>query len=436
MHYQISEGVIYSLRTFFKSNAYTSVRLIAGVITLLVLFGYQYIPPRTITLLPNANYPYFKYVGDGVAQLANDNDRKVVCDFAPTQVFSCGLSLSLGEDGTTGLNLSDFDGLIINAKYSGSSNRFRVTLRNFNPAYSTGDPSLTAKNQLTFIRASDFNKPAFIKLSEFSVAEWWIRQFDIPREHSAPEFSNIVSIGFDFVDNGYQELEIQKVELIGAWLSKETLYLSVLLLWMCLIIGEGIVRFLLFYIDSKRANQKINELTESYRKLEVEKKEFEVLSTTDKLTGITNRTGIDNFVSKIFQSNYEKSNLGIIIFDIDHFKKINDTWGHDVGDRVLQGLAKVISANIRNVDVFGRWGGEEFIIIAPQTTRENLAILAEKLRDCIEVHNFEPNVSLLVTISLGITTVKPDESFESALKRADMALYSAKNKGRNCVVQG
>ncbi|HCS63552.1 MAG TPA: hypothetical protein DIW64_05365, partial [Cellvibrio sp.] len=80
------------------------------------------------------------------------NDRKFSCDFKQTQVFSCGLSLSLGKDGISGLNLEDFDGLIINAKYTGTSNRFRITVRNFNSAYSNGDPSSTAKNQLTFIR--------------------------------------------------------------------------------------------------------------------------------------------------------------------------------------------------------------------------------------------------------------------------------------------
>ncbi|HCS65499.1 MAG TPA: hypothetical protein DIW64_16345 [Cellvibrio sp.] len=286
---------------------------------------------------------------------------------------------------------------------------------------------------MIFIRASDFNKPTLIKLSEFSVAEWWIRQFDIPREHSAPEFSNVVSIGFDFVDNGQQELEIQKVELVGAWFSKETLYLTVLLLWLCLIIGEGVIRFAWFYIDSKRANQKIDEMAESYRKLEVEKQEFEVLSTTDKLTGIINRNGIDKFVKKVFQSNYEKSQLGVILFDIDHFKKINDTYGHDVGDRVLQGLAKLISANIREVDAFGRWGGEEFIIIAPQAKQENLKYLAEKLRSCVQLHTFEPDLPLQVTISLGISMVQAGDSFDSTLKKADMALYVAKNRGRNCV---
>jgi diguanylate cyclase (GGDEF)-like protein len=425
--------VVHPLRTFFKSNAYTAVRLLAGVITLLILVGYQYIPPRTVNLLPDSEYPYFQYVGDGDTQAVSGNDRKFSCDFKQTQVFSCGLSLSLGKDGISGLNLEDFDGLIINAKYTGTSNRFRITVRNFNSAYSNGDPSSTAKNQLTFIRASDFNKPTLIKLSEFSVAEWWIRQFDIPREHSAPEFSNVVSIGFDFVDNGQQELEIQKVELVGAWFSKETLYLTVLLLWLCLIIGEGVIRFAWFYIDSKRANQKIDEMAESYRKLEVEKQEFEVLSTTDKLTGIINRNGIDKFVKKVFQSNYEKSQLGVILFDIDHFKKINDTYGHDVGDRVLQGLAKLISANIREVDAFGRWGGEEFIIIAPQAKQENLKYLAEKLRSCVQLHTFEPDLPLQVTISLGISMVQAGDSFDSTLKKADMALYVAKNRGRNCV---
>ena len=435
MSYQVSEGFIEALRTFFKSNTYTAIRLIAGITTLLILFGYQYLPQRTITVLPDPKYPYTVYSGDNQTQgTLGKNDRSFSCTFKETEMFSCGLSVTLASNEVNGLNLKDFSGIIIHARYKGDATRFRITMRNHNPAYSQDDPVQKSKYLLTLIRVSDFDKPTFIKLSEFSVAEWWIRQYDVPREHTAPDFSNTISIGFDFVDYGQHELELEKVELVGVWLSKEALYLAVLLLWMFLIIWDGVSRFFLIYIDSKKANQKINEMTESYKRLEIEKKQFETLSTTDVLTGITNRAGIDSFVRKIFESNYEKSNLGIIIFDIDHFKKINDTYGHDVGDHVLQGMAKLISANIRGVDVFGRWGGEEFIIIAPQATRESLIPLAEKLRNCVELHNFDPSLSLKVTISMGVTSVKQNESFESALKRADMALYSAKNNGRNRVL--
>jgi diguanylate cyclase (GGDEF)-like protein len=433
MGYPISESVIQALGKFLKSNAYIPVRLMAGMLTLLVLLAYQYIPAKTITLFPDPQFPYYQFGSGGAAPLIGANDRKFSCDFKPTDSYSCGISLLLAKDGNKGLNLEDFDGLIVTAKYTGAANRYRIAMQNHNPAYSSSNLS-TAKSQQTVIRSSDLKKPAFIKFSEFSVAEWWITHFDISREHSAPEFTNITAIVFDFIDYQQQELEIQKVELVGARFSREALYLGVLLFWMCLLIGEGIIRFVLFYRDSKRANQKIKEMAESYQRLEIEKKEFEALSATDKLTGITNRTGIDNFVRKVFEGNYQKTQLGIMLFDIDHFKKINDTYGHDEGDRVLQGLAKLISVNIREIDVFGRWGGEEFIIIAPQTKKENLINLAEKLRLCVASHVFVASSPLQVTISIGVAMVKSNESFESALKKADTALYAAKNQGRNCTV--
>jgi diguanylate cyclase (GGDEF)-like protein len=435
MQYPVSESVIQTLSSFFKSNTFLALRLIAGLITLLVLLGYSYIPPRVITVFPNTLYPHTSYVGANGSHLVSENGSKLSCNYKQDEFYSCGFALTLSKNVTQGLNLEDFDGVIINTNYTGDSNRFRIAMRNHNPVYSKDDPEQKSKYMLTYMRSSDFNTSAFVKLSEFIVSEWWTRQNDIPREHASPEFSNVISISFDFVDAGHHDLIVNKVELVGAWISKEALYLTVLLFWMSVIIGEGLVRFIVVYIESKRANQRISEMTENYRQLELEKKEFETLSTTDKLTGITNRAGIDNFVRKIFESNYEKSNLGIIIFDIDHFKKINDTKGHDVGDVVLKGLAKLIATNIREVDVFGRWGGEEFVIIAPQTTKGNLANLAEKLRACVEVHNFDPTTSLQITISMGIAAVKHDESFENALKRADLALYAAKNNGRNCISQ-
>lgn len=430
-----SENKIPALRAFLVSNTYSAIRLGGVLTTLLLLFGYQYLPGRKISLLPSSDYISVAYQG-AESQLLEGNNNTVACEFKETETYSCGLTISLTSERDSGLDLRDFDGILIRASYEGTNNRFRITMRNHNSVYSRQNPMERAKFLLTLLRSSDFDRSSYIKLGEFSVAEWWIRQYDIPREHAAPEFSNVMSIGFDFVDPGHQKIVLQEVTLVGAFLSKEALYLSVLLVWMCVLMSEGIHRFILVYLDSKRANKKIGEMTESMRKLEIEKNQYEVMSTTDALTGIANRTGIDHFARKIFKSSFDKSHLGMILFDIDHFKRINDTRGHDTGDRVLQGLARIISANIREVDVFGRWGGEEFIIISPQVRHDSLLKLAEKLRLSVAAHTFETDQPLNVTVSMGAVAVATGESFEEALKRADLALYQAKNQGRNCVVPG
>jgi diguanylate cyclase (GGDEF)-like protein/PAS domain S-box-containing protein len=160
------------------------------------------------------------------------------------------------------------------------------------------------------------------------------------------------------------------------------------------------------------------------------KKELEKMASIDKLTGIYNRRMIDEFMKiEIAAIKRHPHELSMIMLDIDHFKSVNDTYGHQIGDIVLSKMAKMISENTRNSDIFGRWGGEEFIIICPDTSIEDAFILAEKLRNIINNFSF-PEVGHK-TISLGISDFKDNDDAESLIKKADNALYKAKNSGRN-----
>ncbi len=159
---------------------------------------------------------------------------------------------------------------------------------------------------------------------------------------------------------------------------------------------------------------------------------FRYLSETDRLTGLYNKGKFNEVLQQEIQrAKRYKRPLSLIIFDIDHFKKINDTYGHKVGDEVLKELANIIKKNIRKTDFAARWGGEEFVILAPETNLEGAKKLAEKLRQAVENHKF-PTVGK-VTISLGVAQLEPDEKPEDFIVRADMALYKAKEGGRNRV---
>ncbi|EDP74082.1 GGDEF domain-containing protein [Hydrogenivirga sp. 128-5-R1-1] len=159
---------------------------------------------------------------------------------------------------------------------------------------------------------------------------------------------------------------------------------------------------------------------------------FRYLSETDRLTGLYNKGKFNEVLQREIQrAKRYKRPLSLIIFDIDHFKKINDTYGHKVGDEVLKALAKLIKKNIRKTDFAARWGGEEFVILAPETNVEGAKKLAEKLRQAVETYKF-PTVGK-VTISLGVAQLEPDEKPEDFIVRADMALYKAKEGGRNRV---
>jgi len=163
-----------------------------------------------------------------------------------------------------------------------------------------------------------------------------------------------------------------------------------------------------------------------------ENKELEKVSITDKLTQKLNRRGIDNWVEEKFQQYQQTSQkFGMILVDIDYFKKVNDTFGHQVGDKFLIEVAKILQLHTRNTDVVGRWGGEEFLIICENMTLESLYKVAENLRIIIEKFDF--GIIGGRTASFGIGLVKEDDTKDTLLKRVDDSLYISKRNGRNKV---
>ncbi len=164
-----------------------------------------------------------------------------------------------------------------------------------------------------------------------------------------------------------------------------------------------------------------------------DKKRVEELSITDNLTKIYNRMKLDELISKQVAS-FERYELpfSIVLLDIDNFKMVNDTYGHDVGDDVLKQLANVLEKNTRQTDLVGRWGGEEFLIICPNTVSKNASIVAEHIRFLIEQEYFNEVGS--ITVSIGIAQFEKDDTIISIFKKADNALYEAKNSGKNCTI--
>ncbi|HND49716.1 MAG TPA: GGDEF domain-containing protein, partial [Anaerolineales bacterium] len=156
-------------------------------------------------------------------------------------------------------------------------------------------------------------------------------------------------------------------------------------------------------------------------------------ATTDKLTGLLNRYAGSAKLSEEFEYGAGNStDLAVILVDVDHFKEINDFHGHLVGDKVLKEFGDVISNFIRKTDSVVRWGGEEFLVILPNTTIENGARLAERLREEIDQRVFA--TQLHVTASFGVASRQHGQDMEALFHAADQAMYKAKKGGRNQVV--
>jgi len=158
------------------------------------------------------------------------------------------------------------------------------------------------------------------------------------------------------------------------------------------------------------------------------------LNMLDALTGVNNRRSLETHLKDEVERHKRYGHpLSLIMLDIDHFKKINDTYGHQCGDYILQEITALISSSIRSEDILARYGGEEFCCLLPETTLPAAAVLAERFRKKIADHLFKcQDVSTHVTISLGVSTMGPNTiNPENLLKNADDGLYKAKNSGRN-----
>ncbi|MFC1523696.1 HDOD domain-containing protein [Thermodesulfobacteriota bacterium] len=217
---------------------------------------------------------------------------------------------------------------------------------------------------------------------------------------------------------------------------------------------EGMLPFSELLLE---ANEELGKLNLSYEQLLLELKQekektetlakalknsndkLQRLASTDELTGLFNRRHFMSMMkSEISRAVRYNRPLSFIIFDIDFFKKVNDTYGHPAGDRVLAEVSWRIGENIRNTEILARYGGEEFAIILPETSIKDAALLAERLRRSIERMEVTADQTRIsnITISLGVTTFIPDKglkSEEEIIQAADKALYNAKNTGRNKV---
>lgn len=170
------------------------------------------------------------------------------------------------------------------------------------------------------------------------------------------------------------------------------------------------------------------DITESKQ----QKEHLQRLSTTDRLTQVANRFKLETVLQEEIerQERYQHP-FSIIMLDVDFFKQVNDRYGHKAGDAVLAGMADLVRKNIRASDVLGRWGGEEFIVICPETDIHGAAAMAEKMRAAIEAHKFPQLPSR--TASFGVAAHVPGQSVEQLMARVDRALYRAKENGRNRV---
>lgn len=177
------------------------------------------------------------------------------------------------------------------------------------------------------------------------------------------------------------------------------------------------------------------ELARLYAELDHKNHQLEELSTHDQLTGLYNRVMLNDFIEKQFAYLIRnQSPCCLVMLDLDHFKSINDEYGHPVGDAVLAGIGKRLSERLRKSDMAFRYGGEEFLVILPQDNLQQAKDLFEQIRTAIQDDSIGGLLEGTVTVSIGITELASQgDTAEAAINRADQALYESKHQGRNRV---
>lgn len=186
-------------------------------------------------------------------------------------------------------------------------------------------------------------------------------------------------------------------------------------------------------IAHRTTQETLYELHQTQKALEEKNAQLEHLASTDLLTDLCNRLKVENSLEQELQRQQRFGHtFSIILLDIDHFKKVNDEYGHQTGDQVLIEFSELLKEHVRSVDTLGRWGGEEFMIVCPSTDQQGIVEMACKLKAAIENHSFATTGHQ--TASFGATTIRDHDSLQQLILRADKAMYQAKHSGRNQVV--
>lgn len=426
---------IYAL---FRMNILIFVLLL---VTVIALFAYRN-GLDDIVFLNLSDYPYIiaqtDSVDGGSSAIAMERtDSSIIVDYELREGYAypyAGVKIFLGDGKTRGRDLSRYDSIFVWVKPRGEGT-VRLYMRGYDSAFYRADDETSLKfNEIEFFPLEE-TYPAVFVPQEFRVASWWVAQNEINVHKARVDLSNVPLIEIQTGTNaplGYGTLEIKGLCFKGKKIAKLDLVSILVALWFVSFLIILIIRFFDYSRERAKEKKKREELEKNLRALEIEKSEYERSSKEDPLTGCLNRAGFSSVLMRE-QENLSKNGrpVSFVMLDIDHFKHINDTYGHQVGDEVLVNLTKLIQGKIRNTDALVRWGGEEFVVLCGDTPIQNAQFLAEKLRIAIE------NTVLIkqqqVTCSFGIAEMIPDEDPKRLFERADKALYASKEGGRNRV---
>ncbi|MCJ8312633.1 MAG: GGDEF domain-containing protein [Saccharospirillaceae bacterium] len=362
-------------------------------------------------------------------------------DFEP----SCRLEIWIGNSKTKGIDLSYFEKMTINGTYKTptSLDSLRISLRNYennltstdthNHTHTHTETDKHYKFNLVEILSSEVKNPIEVNLKSLIVPNWWlttVRDQNIKPEVDLTNISMIeISTGLQAKPGLYQ-LRVSSLELSRNIISIEQLYEYLFIFWCCFIIFSIIKVTIYLWLKIKQKTIDENDLIDINNSLSKHSKQLELINKTDELTMVLNRIGMKDKLMESLNNNWFP--MAVVMIDIDFFKKINDTFGHQLGDNVLIELGKILNKFTQSKESVCRFGGEEFIILLPKNNVYTLKGRLEDLRK--EIQDADMGVPQSVTISIGAAYCDDKSGFKSLVEQSDKALYQAKEQGRNTVI--
>lgn len=348
----------------------------------------------------------------------------------------CEIAIALTDSIDNGIDLSSYHSVGLDIDYISplKGERVRVYLRNFDPIYANVNDPLSLKfNAIEYSPGTDQGLQIF-PLRSFQVLSWWIAENNIPVNKANRQFDNISIIEIatgSYVKEAYYAIKLNRLVFYGDWITESALVKLLLLLWVTTAVVVIFVERFLLNKKIKTSEAHSQHLRDANRLLYNKSLKFEYLACTDPLTRIRNRHTVTEWLEEIIiQTRANNIPFSMIFIDLDYFKSVNDTYGHNFGDEVLIKFTTTVETLIRRSDVFVRWGGEEFVIFCPETNMKNTVEIAERIRETIMMKKWEFDKDFHLTCSLGIAELV-DETSEDLIKRADLALLKAKKMGRN-----
>lgn len=410
--------------------------VVAVVITVLALVVERLWFKTSVTVEPGAEYPLriegdVASGGDSVVEWVNAEEFEWRCELRDGYGYPyCFSQVDLG-----GIDLSNFDSMRLHLEYNGPADSIRMQLLNRGSTDVRAGSPHSMKYQDLEISAHSLNKPLEVPMTNFHVASWWLQEFSTVPEKTKVELHDVVYAEIltgTGAPLGEHHFKLKSIEWHGNLIPREQWYLGIIVAWVTLIIGHLIYRAWYFKTVAARHYERAKNLLARYNSLNIKSRHLEKMARTDALTGISNRADISEFLAgAALDRRKSEGALSVIMIDIDHFKQINDNYGHDMGDKVLISVAGRLADTVRRTDGLGRWGGEEFLLVCPDTSLADAQQLAKKL--CRELRAIKTDPPVKITASFGVATWKKDEPLEAFIQRVDAALYKAKDGGRNCV---